>query len=245
MLRISKANTKTAQLAMIPELSQYLSGGRLIGSISLPPGKSCPNARTCRAHVETVDGKSRIVDGKYQTTRCFDASQSVIYKSKRLNEEHNFAELQSAKTFDKMYDLLDYSIPYHYGIFRFHVGGDFFSTDYMRAAIAIATDRKDSLFYAYTKEVSKYLKFRNAIPENFIFTMSYGGNEDHLIGENNLRYSVIVGSEKQALEMGLESDHDDSHAALPSKRNQSFALVVHGVQPPTAIYKTRKGKAIE
>ncbi len=32
-------------------------------------------------------------------------------------------------------------------------------------------------------------------------------------------------------ELGLEIDHDDSHAAVPEWRNNSFALLVHGVQP--------------
>ena len=31
--------------------------------------------------------------------------------------------------------------------------------------------------------------------------------------------------------MGLEIDHDDSHAARPDLRHQSFALLIHGVQP--------------
>ena len=30
---------------------------------------------------------------------------------------------------------------------------------------------------------------------------------------------------------GLEIDHDDSHAADPTKCNQDFALLIHGTQP--------------
>ena len=29
----------------------------------------------------------------------------------------------------------------------------------------------------------------------------------------------------------LEIDHDDSHAADPTRRRKSFALLIHGVQP--------------
>ena len=37
--------------------------------------------------------------------------------------------------------------------------------------------------------------------------------------------------EQEARSLGLEIDHDDSHAANPDTREQSFALLIHGVQP--------------
>ena len=42
---------------------------------------------------------------------------------------------------------------------------------------------------------------------------------------------MVVFSEAEAKEKGLEIDHDDSHAAVPEWRHNSFALLVHGVQP--------------
>jgi hypothetical protein len=54
---------------------------------------------------------------------------------------------------------------------------------------------------------------------------------DHLIDEHNLRESVVVYSEQQADDLGLVIDHDDSHAAIPSQRYNSFALLIHGQQP--------------
>ena len=71
----------------------------------------------------------------------------------------------------------------------------------------------------------------NIIPDNFILTASRGGREDHLIGEHNLREAVVVYSEAEAEKLGYEIDHDDSHAADPTKRNESFALLIHGIQP--------------
>jgi hypothetical protein len=41
--------------------------------------------------------------------------------------------------------------------------------------------------------------------------------------------------------MNLEIDHDDSHAADPSKKNNDFALLIHGVQPA----KSRAALAIK
>ena len=52
-----------------------------------------------------------------------------------------------------------------------------------------------------------------------------------MIDRDNLRESVVVFSEDEAYNKGLEIDHDDSHAAVPEWRNNSFALLVHGVQP--------------
>ena len=47
----------------------------------------------------------------------------------------------------------------------------------------------------------------------------------------NLRSTKVVFSEAEAEMLGLEIDHDDSHAARPSLRDQDFALLVHGTQP--------------
>jgi len=52
-----------------------------------------------------------------------------------------------------------------------------------------------------------------------------------LIAEHGLRSAKVVYSEAQAERMGLEIDHDDSHACDPARANQDFALLIHGVQP--------------
>jgi hypothetical protein len=67
--------------------------------------------------------------------------------------------------------------------------------------------------------------------ENFVLTASYGGRDDHLINEFGMRSAKVVFSQAEAEKLGLEIDHDDSHAAKPSLRNQDFALLIHGTQP--------------
>ena len=67
--------------------------------------------------------------------------------------------------------------------------------------------------------------------DNFILTASRGGRDDHLINEHNLRESVVVFSEDEAYERGLEIDHNDSHAAVPDWEYDDFALLIHGTQP--------------
>ena len=52
-----------------------------------------------------------------------------------------------------------------------------------------------------------------------------------MIAEHSLRSAKVVFSEPEAVELGLDIDHDDSHAARPSLKNQDFALLIHGTQP--------------
>ena len=52
-----------------------------------------------------------------------------------------------------------------------------------------------------------------------------------MIEHCDLRSAKVVFSEAEAEKLGLEIDHDDSHAARPSMRDQDFALLIHGTQP--------------
>ena len=53
-------------------------------------------------------------------------------------------------------------------------------------------------------------------------------------------------SEAEADALGLDIDHDDSHAARPSLAQQDFALLIHGTQPKdteaSKALKALKGK---
>ena len=91
----------------------------------------------------------------------------------------------------------------------------------------------NKLFYAYTKSLRYWLDVVNEMPilDNLILTASYGGSNDYMIDEHNLRSTKVVFSEAEAEMLGLEIDHDDSHAARPSMRDQDFALLIHGTQP--------------
>ena len=89
----------------------------------------------------------------------------------------------------------------------------------------------DRLFYAYTKSLVYWLKNLGNIPENLILTASNGGKHDSLIEQLNLRSAAVVYSYEEAEKLGLEVDHDDSHAANPLTKDQNFALMIHGVQP--------------
>jgi hypothetical protein len=53
-----------------------------------------------------------------------------------------------------------------------------------------------------------------------------------LISEHGLKRALVVFSVDQAEKLGLEIDHDDSHA-YGSER--SFALLLHGTQPKGSV----------
>jgi hypothetical protein len=206
-------------------------------------------AVNCLSRVYDIDGKRTLKDGKFTEFRCFSASQEVQYPNTYNSRKHNYDLLRACKSSGDMVNLLHASMPQNLGICRIHVGGDFFNRLYMLAWASLAELNPDRLFYAYTKSLPYWIKFRdyfNSLP-NFILTASYGGRHDSLIQSEGLRSAIVVYSESQADSLGLEIDHDDSHAADPSKQNDSFALLIHGTQPAgteaaSALQELRKNK---
>lgn len=235
-MKFSKANAKIQALRDVPSLAHYLAGKRKVYSFDLISGYSCPFAEQCLSKaVADAQGKRKIKDGTKTQFRCFSASQEVQYSYLYNLRKNNFEELRSLKTRQLMAEGIIAAMPKDTGIVRIHVGGDFFSENYMLAWFDVARQNPDKLFYAYTKSLP-YLVNQLiledgscGIPDNVSITASRGGRFDHLIDQYNLKEAVVVYSEQQASDLGLEIDHDDSHAAI--KNNQSFALLVHGTQP--------------
>jgi hypothetical protein len=231
MLKFSLANAKIEALKQVDELQPYLTDKRKVYSLDLLSGYSCPYAKACLSKaVVQSDGRRKIKDGKDTEFRCFSASQEVQYTNVYNLRKHNFDTIRNADHMDLM--LMD-NLPEDAGIVRLHVAGDFFSPEYMWAWWLTASENPNTLFYAYTKSLRYWLDVVEQMPilDNLILTASYGGRDDHLIDECGLRSTKVVFSEAEAEELGLEIDHDDSHAARPSLRNQDFALLIHGTQP--------------
>jgi hypothetical protein len=230
MLKYSKANAKTEALKNVNELKPFLHG-RKIYSFDLLSGYSCPFAHDCLSKaVADENGKRTIKDGKHTKFRCFSASQEVQYTNVYNSRKHNFDMLRGEHLND-MTHMLNQSMPDNLGICRIHVAGDFFSADYMFSWLTMAMMHPTRLFYAYTKSLKYWLHHMAWIDQvdNFILTASYGGRDDELIAEHGLRSAKVIFSEAEAGD--LEIDHDDSHAARPSLKNQDFALLIHGTQP--------------
>ena len=234
MLSFSKANAKIEALSKVPELSIWLEGKRKVYSFDLLSGYSCPFAEQClsKATVQ-LDGKRKIKDGPKTEFRCFSASQEVQYNGVFNKRQANFEGLRNLETSNDMANAIQAVMPKNTGIVRIHVAGDFFNFKYFLAWVKIAERNPDVLFYAYTKSIAFWIQAmkKNLIPDNLVLTASRGGRLDHLIDEHNLREAVVVFSESEAEEKNLVIDHDDSHAARPSLKNNSFALLIHGTQP--------------
>jgi hypothetical protein len=231
MAGFSEANAKIKALASVKALKPYLVG-RKVYSFDLISGWSCPSADQCLSKVHKIDGRSKIKDGPNTLFRCFSASQEALLPNVYNKRMDNFKLARIAARCEfAVVDMLDEQLPADAGIVRIHVGGDFFNYKYFLGWLLMAIRNPTVLFYAYTKELPNWLKLIGKIPSNFVLTASRGGRHDHLIDQHNLREAKVVFSEDQAKTLGLEIDHDDSHAADVSKKHQSFALLIHGVQP--------------
>lgn len=234
-MRFSNANAKIKSLANVAALRPFLANKRKVYSFDLLSGHTCPYARDCHSKaMQRPDGTRFVQDGKHTDFRCFSASQEAfytpLYNLRKANTEQILA-IAALKGSQGVADALENAMPKNAGIIRIHVGGDFKLRSYFEGWLELARRRPDILFYAYTKSLPYWLANSNKIPNNFVLTASKGGMKDELIGKYNLRQAIVVESETEAASLGLEIDHDDSHAADPSKRNQSFALLIHGLQP--------------
>ncbi len=234
-IKFSKANSKLVKLYKVQELQKWLEGKRKVYSLDLLSGHNCPFANECLSKaVERDDGSRHIQDGPNTEFRCFSASQEAQYPNVYAPRKENSDTLRNLC---HLYD--DYTVAQHIndampkdlGICRIHVAGDFFRQKYFNAWVIVAKANPDKLFYAYTKSLAYWLRMRNEIPSNLVLTASRGGKHDDFIIPHRLREAVVVFSERQADDKFLVIDEDDSHAAVPEWREDSFALLIHGTQP--------------
>ncbi len=231
MLKWSRGNAKLDAL-------EKIVGGQ-VWTFSILSGHTCPMANECHSKVvQDSLGKRTIVDGPNTLFRCFSASQEVVFPTVYNSRAFNLEMLKTAgNNAHKITDMLLDSLPAKAKCVRIHVGGDMFTLNYFQAWCDVASLNKSKLFYAYTKSLGMWLslKSRGAIPSNLVLTASKGGKQDELITSHKLREAVVVNSEAEALALGYEIDHDDSHAALPELADKSFALLIHGIQPAGSV----------
>jgi hypothetical protein len=224
LLKFGEPNAKLKKLAKKLKLK--------LKTFSLPAGWTCPGAKDCLSRADRETGK--IKDGPDTEFRCFAASGEAVYPSLRKMVWHNF-ELIKATMMDawrykkdkvqEVASLIIDSLP-KCDIVRVHVGGDYFSKEYLEAWIEVAKRKPDVIFYSYSKSLKFMAEY--ALPENLILTASRGGKYDELIDLHGWKEAVVVYSEEEATEKGLDIDHDDEHAAFGK---DDFALLIHGVQP--------------
>ena len=207
---------------------------------NLPAGYACPHAGVCKTLANRTTGK--IMDlPQFNGTeadeyRCF-AAMVETRPTVREARWHNWDLLRETIHMNGnqamlLRDLIDISLlsqPQE-DLIRIHESGDFWTENYMRAWIMVAQSRPHQTFYAYTKSLGMWYNLKDLIPSNFYLTASQGGTLDYLIPkypEVFQRIAYVVYTEEEAVERGLEIDHDDSHCL----GDKPFALLVHGSQP--------------
>lgn len=223
--------------------------GGPVFTFSLLSGFSCPYAKDCLSKAIRVNGKSTIEDGPHTKFRCFSASEEAMYPNVYDSRNGNYQKLKACEhNVGEMVNLISSSLPAKAKCIRVHVGGDMFSQPYFNAWMETARNNSGILFYAYTKSLPFWIaaKTQKLIPHNFTLTASKGGFKDSLITRYRLRQAVVIADPKTCQAVvnsgqadtipvgkykGWDIDHDDSHAALPDRKNQSFALLLHGTQP--------------
>jgi hypothetical protein len=216
LLKFGKANSKLVKL-------EKKIGGKVF-TYSLPAGYTCPGASLCKSRFDR--NTMSIVDGDDTQFRCFAASLESVFNGFRENNDHNFA-MMKGKSVDEMVAIIVASVATlkNAKAIRVHVSGDYFSADYMQAWFQAAAQFPHIRFYSYTKSIHHLVKLEAIKPSNFVVTCSEGGKFDSMIGER--KTAKVVFSIEDAVILGLQIDHDDSHAAIG---DDTFALLIHGGQ---------------
>ena len=199
-------------------------------TFTLPAGHTCPGANECLSRADRITGK--IKDGPNTLFRCFAASAEAVYPSLRKMVWHNFELIKATlkNGVNACADLICESLPKKFDIMRVHVGGDYFSKQYLQAWIEVAKRNPTKIFYSYSKSLPMFAEF--ALPENLVLTASRGGKYDDMIDLHGWKEALVVYSEQEAIDKGLEIDHDDTHAAFGQ---DNFALLIHGTQPKGSV----------
>ncbi len=224
MLRFSPANTK------LQKLQKKI--GKTVYSLDLLSGHSCPFAKICLSKaIELPNGKLKIEDGPHTQFRCYSASQearlSGVYNLRKKNSDILLAYRGNTVAMSK---FIRESLPRQADVIRIHSAGDFFSQSYFDAWCDICNTHPNIEFYAYTKSLRFWINRLSKLPPNLTMTASYGGIDNHLISQHNLRASYVIYHKIVAKKLNLDIDKDDS-LAYNKSYPYSFCLLLHGSQP--------------
>lgn len=235
-MKISPANSKLQKLYDVPWARKFLQG-RKIYSFDLLAGWTCPFARECKSKVYRTKSGLRLKDGSDCRFRCYMASIEVRTPNAYNLHRENTESLRKLKTIGMIASGIGSMIPDDAGIVRIHSSGDFFNQRYFNAWLQLAKSRPDVLFYAYTKALTFWYNKKDNIPPNLVLTASYGGMLDRFIPQWGFRSATVVDRPYHARKIGLPIDYNEHIAANPARRNESFALLLHGPQPAGELAK--------
>jgi len=185
--------------------------------------KTCPNAGACAQVCYARNGTylfSNVLAVHTKNLRL-TLESPVLFRA-MINEElshKKFKPTQTKRQLPETVDLTDDAwlnqwIDNGGAAVRIHDSGDFYSETYLFLWFAIASDNPSVLFYAYTKEVEMLQKHGDKAPINFRWLYSTGGNQDHLITDEDRRADVFPNDQAIAEAGYTSQDANDLLAIL-------------------------------
>ena len=185
--------------------TKYYTG--VVYEWNLPTGSTCPFAGECLVKVDRHTGK---FDNKSNQYRCY-AAAAERFPAVRNHRWNNFDFIKSGGV---------PRVPKKAEAVRIHMSGDFFNQGYFDLWIDVCKHWPKVEFWAYTKSLGYWVNRLKDIPKNLVLTASYGGKQDHLIKEYNLKHVKIIKNKSEAINGNI--DYNDDEARKP---NVNFYLL--------------------
>lgn len=185
---------------------KYYTG--IVYEWNLPTGSTCPFALECKVTVDRITGKFDIKRGQY---KCYAASPERFPAVR----EHRWKNFEYVKNGGMPI------IPPDCKSIRIHSAGDFFNQGYFDMWLQVAKENPEIEMWAYTKSLQYWVNRINEIPDNLVLTASYGGRQDDLIEQYNLK-NVKVYESQSLVPSERPIDNNDDWARKP---NINFALL--------------------
>jgi hypothetical protein len=193
-------------IAKFVKKKTYYTG--VVYEFNLPTGTTCPFALECKVVVDRYTGKFDVTKGQY---RCYAAS-AERFPAVRNHRWDNFEYVKNG------HKLI---MPKDCKSIRIHSSGDFFNQKYFDSWIELAKENPNIEMWAYTKSIKYWVNRINEIPFNLTLTASYGGKNDSLISEYNLK-NVKIYNDIKDVPKNRPIDTNDDYARL---KEINFALL--------------------
>ena len=175
-------------------------------AIKLNNGKNfnvCPNAGACASF-------------------CYARNGTYLFKNVRGRHIQNLEYIleEPKRWFAQMYNEVNQPKMLNKYV-RIHDSGDFFSEEYLKMWLLIASLTPQVTFYCYTKEVSLFKKVVEPdCPKNFRYLYSMGGKEDHLINKETDRHADVFPDDAAILDAGYGNQDASDLLAITLPTNK-------------------------
>ncbi len=217
MTRLLRQNRELREIGAwnwtIPALGAKLDDGRTI--------HTCPQAGACAALCYARNGTFRFkpVKAAHARNLKFVLDDPVGWEAAMNDEIKRFVKAGA--------------------YVRIHDASDFFADDYLMAWMRIAAAHPSVVFYAYTKEVSRFKRLAvGHSPSNFQWLYSMGGKEDHLIDTVNDRHAEVF-PDAQSLEAAGYFNQEASDILAITAPTNRIGIVANNIPQ----FKKKQGTA--